>query len=78
MPAYTFRCQNCHEIKTTFISYENFDNQTVQLCPVCTTIMQRIYKIIPIHFRGSGFYTTDKVLYEPTEEQIYADRLERM
>jgi predicted nucleic acid-binding Zn ribbon protein len=36
----------------------------------CGGVLVRVFDQPTVIYRGSGFYTTDKVLYEPTDEQL--------
>lgn len=56
MPIYQYQCPKCNfefEIKQTFT------DKPVASCPQCHTGSQRLFRPVPIIFKGSGFYVTD-------------------
>lgn len=57
MPTYEFKCPKCSEVTETNCEYEDL---TVPVCEECGTLMIRTYSPPGIHFKGSGFYSTDK------------------
>lgn len=57
MPLYTYRCANCG---TELDHRQGFNDPPLTLCPNCAQEqLQRVYKPIPVVFKGSGFYATD-------------------
>lgn len=59
MPNYSYVCINCKKDFEKWISYN--DNPNIIKCPKCKS--KNVKKLIyssPIHFHGSGFYSTDK------------------
>jgi putative FmdB family regulatory protein len=57
MPIYTYRCANCG---TELDHRQGFNDPPLTLCPTCAQAqLQRVYKPIPVVFKGSGFYATD-------------------
>ncbi len=57
MPIYTYRCANCG---TELDHRQGFNDPPLTLCPNCAQAqLQRVYKPIPVVFKGSGFYATD-------------------
>ncbi|MCB9134806.1 MAG: zinc ribbon domain-containing protein [Anaerolineales bacterium] len=57
MPIYTYRCANCG---TELDHRQGFNDPPLTLCPSCQQEqLQRVYKPIPVVFKGSGFYATD-------------------
>jgi len=58
MPNYEYACVTCDRTETL--------NRPVDLrdapvpCHICGYNMVRIWTSVPIQFKGSGFYTTDK------------------
>lgn len=57
MPIYTYRCANCG---TELDHRQGFNDPPLTLCPNCQQEqLQRVYKPIPVVFKGSGFYATD-------------------
>jgi putative FmdB family regulatory protein len=57
MPRYDFYCADCQrESEVT----RAFDDEKEILCDSCLVPLRRKYSAPPVHFRGSGFYSTDK------------------
>jgi putative FmdB family regulatory protein len=56
MPAYDFRCTSCRH---TFEVTRPAGEASVPECPVCGAATKRIFTPVGVHFKGSGFYTTD-------------------
>jgi putative FmdB family regulatory protein len=57
MPRYDFYCADCQrESEVT----RAFDDEKEILCESCLVPLRRKYSAPPVHFRGSGFYSTDK------------------
>lgn len=66
---YPFRCLKCNaKVEVDMPIGSNTD-----ITHECGGNMTRIYLPTTVHYRGSGFYTTDKVLYEPTDEELDDD-----
>lgn len=58
MPTYDYVCDTC---KHTFEQSVSLDLRDSILCIYCGDAeVRRIYSATPIHFKGSGFYATDK------------------
>jgi putative FmdB family regulatory protein len=55
MPIYEYRCQNGH----TFEVFHSMSDDPVTNCEVCGKPVERVFHPIAVHFKGSGFYTTD-------------------
>jgi putative FmdB family regulatory protein len=55
MPTYEYRCQNGH----TFEVVQRMSDDPVETCEVCDAPVERVFHPIAVHFKGSGFYTTD-------------------
>ena len=55
MPTYEYRCQNGH----TFEVIQRMSDDPVETCEVCGAPVERVFHPIAVHFKGSGFYTTD-------------------
>ncbi|MFZ4599937.1 MAG: FmdB family zinc ribbon protein [Terrimicrobiaceae bacterium] len=57
LPTYDYRCQSCN------LSQEvthGFDSRPVVPCQLCNAPMIKGFTASAIHFRGKGFYSTDK------------------
>ena len=57
-PRYDFKCNRCGaQVEQT----RNFDEDSpAPICGDCCQSMERVWSSTPIHFKGSGFYATDK------------------
>ena len=55
MPVYEYRCENGH----TFEVLQRMSDDPVATCQVCEASVQRVFHPVAVHFKGSGFYTTD-------------------
>ncbi len=55
MPIYEYRCQRGHN----FDVRQSFSDDPVTECEVCAAPVQRVFRPIAVHFKGSGFYNTD-------------------
>ena len=55
MPIYEYRCPDGH----TFEVFQSMSDDPVTECEVCGKPVERVFHPIAVHFKGSGFYTTD-------------------
>src|SRR6478672_2996799 len=55
MPTYEYRCLNGH----TFEVIQSMSDDPVQSCEVCGAPVERVFHPVAVHFKGSGFYSTD-------------------
>ncbi len=55
MPIYEYRCENGH----TFEVMQRMSDDPVQSCETCGAPVQRVFHPVAVHFKGSGFYSTD-------------------
>jgi putative FmdB family regulatory protein len=55
MPTYEYRCVNGH----TFEVIQRMSDDPVETCEVCGAPVERVFHPIAVHFKGSGFYSTD-------------------
>jgi putative FmdB family regulatory protein len=55
MPIYEYRCENGHE----FEAMQSITADPLTECEVCGAPAQRVLHPPAVHFKGSGFYTTD-------------------
>lgn len=58
MPTYDYRCDGDKTLLSYTRTIQERDNPVA--CPNCGEDMRREYIATPVHFKGSGFYTTDK------------------
>lgn len=56
MPIYEYRCLKCgHQ----FEKLQNIADSPVKRCEKCGERVTRLFHPVAIHFKGSGFYSTD-------------------
>jgi putative FmdB family regulatory protein len=55
LPIYEYRCTNGHNFEVT----QSMSDDPVTECRVCGAPVERVFHPVAIHFKGSGFYTTD-------------------
>jgi putative FmdB family regulatory protein len=56
MPTYEYKCPNGH----VFEVFKRIADPPPEACPVCgVSPVQTVLYPVPVHFRGSGFYSTD-------------------
>ena len=56
MPIYEYRCPQNH----VFEVFQRMADAPVEVCEVCgASPVQRVLYPVAVHFKGSGFYTTD-------------------
>jgi putative FmdB family regulatory protein len=55
MPIYEYRCENDHRFEVL----QKFSDDAITACEVCGAPAQRVLHPVAIHFKGSGFYSTD-------------------
>jgi putative FmdB family regulatory protein len=55
MPIYEYLCENGHR----FEALQRMSENALTTCEVCGAPVQRVLHPVAVHFKGSGFYTTD-------------------
>ena len=55
MPIYEYRCQNDHRFEVL----QKFADEPITECEVCGAPAARVLHPVAIHFKGSGFHSTD-------------------
>lgn len=56
MPIYEYKCLKCgHQ----FEKMQNISDDSVKRCEKCGEQVTRLFHPVAVHFKGSGFYTTD-------------------
>ena len=55
MPTYEYRCENGHN----FDVFRSMSDDPVTACEECGAPVERVFNPVAVHFKGSGFYTTD-------------------
>jgi putative FmdB family regulatory protein len=56
MPIYEYRCPNGH----TFELFQRMTDPPAEKCEICSASpVEKVLYPVSVHFKGSGFYTTD-------------------
>jgi putative FmdB family regulatory protein len=55
MPIYEYRCANGH----SFEVFQSMSEDSLTECVECGAECERVLSAPAVHFKGSGFYTTD-------------------
>ena len=55
MPLYEYRCDRGHTFEVT----QRMSDDPITSCTTCEAPVQRVFHPVAVHFKGSGFYTTD-------------------
>jgi putative FmdB family regulatory protein len=55
MPIYEYRCERGH----TFEVIQRMTDDPLTSCSTCEAPVQRVFHPVAVHFKGSGFYSTD-------------------
>ena len=55
MPIYEYRCTKGHN----FDELQRMTDDPLTSCTVCGAPVQRVFHPVAVHFKGSGFYSTD-------------------
>jgi putative FmdB family regulatory protein len=55
MPIYEYRCENGH----TFEVVQRMADDPLATCEQCGAPVERVFHPVAVHFKGSGFYSTD-------------------
>jgi putative FmdB family regulatory protein len=55
LPIYEYRCRKGH----TFEVMQRMSDAPIDTCMQCTEPVERVFHPVAVHFKGSGFYTTD-------------------
>lgn len=56
MPTYEYRCVSCDH---QFERFQRMSDEPVKECEICGEPVKRLLFPVAIHFKGSGFYSTD-------------------
>lgn len=57
MPKYDYKCLQC---KSYTELTHGFHDASMKTCPKCGGGMKKVFTPTPTHFKGNGFYKTDK------------------
>ena len=55
MPVYEYRCEKGHNFEVI----QRMADEPLTACEVCGAPVQRVLHAPAVHFKGTGFYTTD-------------------
>ncbi len=56
MPTYEYRCDACG---ATFEVFQKMSDPPLETCEDCGAALRKVLYPVAVHFKGSGFYTTD-------------------
>lgn len=67
MPTYDYKCNDCNE---SFEKFHGMSESPEVSCPSCGTIADKMIGIgAGVHYKGSGFYTTDYKNASPAKSE---------
>jgi putative FmdB family regulatory protein len=69
MPIYEYRCKRGH----TFEVMRRIADGPLLECETCSEPVERVFRPIAVHFKGSGFYNTDYGTRKRSREKESAD-----
>jgi putative FmdB family regulatory protein len=55
VPIYEYKCRNGHH----FEAVQSMSDDPLTECQQCGAPVERVFHPVAVHFKGSGFYTTD-------------------
>jgi putative FmdB family regulatory protein len=55
VPIYEYKCRNGH----VFEAIQSMSDDPLTECEVCGEPVERVFHPVAVHFKGSGFYSTD-------------------
>jgi putative FmdB family regulatory protein len=55
VPIYEYKCENGH----VFDAIQKMTDDPLTACEQCGAPVERVFHPVAVHFKGSGFYTTD-------------------
>lgn len=56
MPTYQYSCKECGHF---FEVFQNFNDDSLTVCPECSGSLRKVFNAVGVVFKGSGFYRTD-------------------
>ncbi len=56
MPIYEYRCDDCGALYEVF---QKMSDDPLETCERCGARVRKVLHPVAVHFKGSGFYTTD-------------------
>jgi len=61
MPTYDFTCPKHGKFEMN----KPIAKRDGAVCPICSAISPRAFSVPAVHYRGSGFFATDKGILDP-------------
>jgi putative FmdB family regulatory protein len=55
MPTYEYRCKKGHDFEVV----QRMSDDPIVECEVCGAPVQKVFSPVAVHFKGTGFYSTD-------------------
>jgi putative FmdB family regulatory protein len=55
MPTYEYRCKKGHDFEVM----QRMSDDPIVECEVCGAPVQKVFSPVAVHFKGTGFYSTD-------------------
>jgi putative FmdB family regulatory protein len=55
VPIYEYRCERGHHFEVI----QSMSDDPIAACQECGAPVERVFHPVAVHFKGSGFYTTD-------------------
>ena len=55
MPTYEYRCKKGHDFEVM----QRMTDDPILECEVCGAPVQKVFSPVAVHFKGTGFYSTD-------------------
>jgi putative FmdB family regulatory protein len=55
VPIYEYRCERGHHFEVI----QSMSDDPISACEECGAPVERVFHPVAVHFKGSGFYTTD-------------------
>jgi putative FmdB family regulatory protein len=55
MPIYEYKCDQGHQFEVM----QRMSDDPVTTCETCSAPVARVFRPVAVHFKGSGFYSTD-------------------
>jgi putative FmdB family regulatory protein len=70
MPIYEYRCKRGH----TFEVMRRISDDPLSKCEQCSAPVERVFRPVAVHFKGSGFYNTDYGTRKRSREKESAEK----
>jgi len=59
MPTYVYKCSQCGKVIEMRQPYD-VEEREEPVCSECRELMERVWLPVGVHFKGGGWYATDK------------------